>query len=202
MTLDSLLPPAVVLSSLLPGLVIFFLAEQRVWLRSALNLAGAVVKLLFISYMLWGVFHKRDYVFRLAVLPGQELVLAADALGMLFVTLSAALWLFTTLYAIGYLEGAPHRSRFFGFFSLCVTATVGVAMAGNLFTFFIFYELLTLSTYPLVVHRGSPQALRAGNVYLAYTLGGGALLLLGTVWLYGLAGQVDFVSVVTAFLQI
>jgi multicomponent Na+:H+ antiporter subunit D len=88
---------------------------------------------------------------------------------------------------------APHRSRFFGFFSLCVTATVGVAMAGNLFTFFVFYELLTLATYPLVVHRGTEKALRAGHIYLAYTLGGGALLLVGTVWLYGLAGQVDFV---------
>jgi multicomponent Na+:H+ antiporter subunit D len=111
------------------------------------------------------------------VLPGLDLVLKADALALLFVTLSAVLWLFTTLYAIGYLEGAPHRSRFFGFFSLCVTATVGIALAGNLFTFFIFYELLTLATYPLVVHRGTEKALRAGNIYLAYTLVGGALLL-------------------------
>jgi multicomponent Na+:H+ antiporter subunit D len=82
------------------------------------------------------------------------------------------LWLFTTIYAIGYLENAPNRSRFFGFFSLCV-ATVGIALAGNLFTFVLFYELLTLSTYPLVAHRGTPDADARGQVYLAYTLGGG-----------------------------
>lgn len=190
---DAWLPIAVVLSSLLPGLIIFFLAESRIRLRTALNLIGAVAKLAFIGAMLWGVSNDHEYVFRHTVLPGLDLVLKADALALLFVTLSAVLWLLTTLYAIGYLEGAPHRSRFFGFFSLCVTATVGVAMAGNLFSFFLFYELLTLATYPLVVHRGTEQALRAGRVYLAYTLAGGALLLIGTVWLYGLAGQVDFV---------
>ncbi len=183
----------VVLSSFLPGMVIFFLIERRVALRTTLNLAGAIIKLALIGIMLWGVMHDHEYVFRHAVLPGVELVLKADALALLFVTLSAALWLLTTLYAIGYLENAPNRSRFFGFFSVCVTATVGVAMAGNLFTFFLFYELLTLSTYPLVVHRGTPQAMRAGHLYLGYTLAGGALLLIGTIWLYGLAGQVDFV---------
>jgi multicomponent Na+:H+ antiporter subunit D len=191
---DAWLPVGVVLSSLLPGLLIFFLAESRIRLRTALNLTGALTKLGFIGVMLWGVQNDREYVFSLTVLPDLDLVLKADALALLFVTLSAVLWLFTTLYAIGYLEGSPHRSRFFGFFSVCVTATVGVAMAGNLFTFFLFYELLTLSTYPLVVHRGTESALRAGHVYLAYTLAGGALLLTGTVWLYGLAGQVNFVQ--------
>jgi multicomponent Na+:H+ antiporter subunit D len=191
---DTWLPALVVLSSLLPGLVIFFLAEERIRLRTALNLIGAVAKLALIGIMLWGVQNGREYVFTHTVLPGLDLVLRADALALLFVSLSAVLWLLTTLYAIGYLEGAPHRSRFFGFFSLCVTATVGVAMAGNLFTFFLFYELLTLATYPLVVHRGTEKALRAGHAYLAYTLAGGALLLIGTVWLYGLAGQVDFVQ--------
>ncbi|MDZ7584757.1 MAG: proton-conducting transporter membrane subunit [Thiobacillus sp.] len=190
--IDPWLPALVVLSSFLPGLVIFFLAEERIRLRIALNLIGALAKIALIGVMLWGVLNDHEYVFRHTVLPGLDLVLKADALALLFVTLSAVLWLFTTLYAIGYLEGAPHRSRFFGFFSLCVTATVGVAMAGNLFTFFLFYELLTLATYPLVVHRGTEKALRAGHIYLAYTLGGGALLLIGTVWLYGVAGQVDF----------
>lgn len=88
-------------------------------------------------------------------------MLHADAMSVLFVALSTLLWLVTTVYAIGYLEHSPHRSRFFGFFSLCVSATVGLALAGNLVTFVIFYELLTLATYPLVAHRGTPDALRA-----------------------------------------
>jgi len=192
MSLNETLPLLVLASSLLPGLIIFTLPEERHGLRSLFNMVGATLKLLVIVYMLRGVIHGEEYVFRHTILPGLDLVFKADALAMLFVTLSAALWFLTTLYAIGYMEGSPHRSRFFGFFSLCVTATVGVAMAGNLFTFFVFYELLTLSTYPLVVHRGNEQAMRAGQVYLLYTLGGGALLLIGTVWLYSLAGQVEF----------
>jgi multicomponent Na+:H+ antiporter subunit D len=125
-------------------------------------------------------------------LPGLTLLLWADAFSMLFMSLSSLLWLVTTLYAVGYLEDSPRRSRFFGFFSLCVGSTMGVAMAGNLFTFFIFYELLTLSTYPLVVHRGTRQSLQAGATYLNYTLSGGALLLLGIVWLYSLTEVQDF----------
>src|SRR5690606_35847906 len=100
--------------------------------------------------------------------------------------------LITTVYAVGYLEASPHRSRFFGFFSICVTATVGVAMAGNLVTFLVFYEMLTLSTYPLVVHRGTETARRAGRIYLLYTLTGGMLLLVGTVWLHSVAGHTTF----------
>ena len=111
---------------------------------------------------------------------------------MLFATLSGVLWLVTTVYAIGYLEDSPHRSRFFGFFSLCVTATVGIALSGNLITFILFYELLTLATYPLIVHRGTEEARKAGRTYLIYTIAGGALLLVGTLWLYSLTGTLEF----------
>jgi multicomponent Na+:H+ antiporter subunit D len=192
MTMDAWLPLMVVSSSLLTGLLIFFVGEEQHRLRSTLNLAGAVAKLALVGAMLWGVFHRQRYETRLPLLPGLDFVLRADAMGMLFVSLSSALWLLTTVYAIGYLERSPHRSRFFGFFSLCVTSTMGIALAGDLITFMLFYELLTLSTYPLVVHRGTPEALHAGEVYLKYTLAGGALLLVGIVWLYSVAGSVEF----------
>jgi multicomponent Na+:H+ antiporter subunit D len=188
------IPVLVVFSSLLPGLFIFFLGEQRVKTRTVLNLSGAVLKLVLIVYLIWGVYHGVEYEVRFLLAPGLAFVLDVTALPMLFVTLSAVLWLLTTLYAIGYLEGSPYRSRFFGFFSICVSATTGVAMAGNLFTFLIFYEALTLSTYPLVVHRGTPESIRAGKIYLAYTLFGGAVLLAGIVWLTALAGSVDFTT--------
>jgi len=186
------MPPLMIASSLLPGLVIFGLAEERVRLRTVLNLSGALVKLILVGFVLWGVSQGQQYETRLALLPGLELVLRAGPLSLLFVSLSAVLWLVTTVYAIGYLEHSPHRSRFFGFFSLCVTATVGVALSGNLITFLLFYELLTLATYPLVVHRGTEAARRAGLVYLRYTIAGGALLLVATVWLYTLTGTLEF----------
>ena len=192
MTVNEALPLAVIASSLLPGLLIFALPERRVGLRTGLNLFGAFAKLALVATLLAGVSAGGDYAFRYAVLPGIDLAFKADALALLFITLSAILWLFTTLYAIGYLEKSPNRSRFFGFFSLCVTATMGIAMAGNLFTFFVFYELLTLATFPLVVHRGTPQAMRGGTVYLAYTLVGGTVLLTGIVWLFALIGHTEF----------
>lgn len=192
MTFDSWVPLLAVLSSLVPGLLIFTLAEERTVARTVLNIAGAIAKVGLVGLMFWGVSHDHRYEFRMPVLPQIDLVLRADALGLLFVSLSAVLWLFTTIYAIAYLEGSPHRSRFFGFFSLCVSATIGIALAGNLFTFVIFYEVLTLSTYPLVVHRGTETALRAGRVYLRYTLAGGAGLLLASVWLYRLVGPIEF----------
>jgi multicomponent Na+:H+ antiporter subunit D len=186
------LPLAVLASSLVPGLIIFALPQERVALRSLLNLAGAIIKLALIVVMLFGVRGGTLYGFEHEVMPGLELAFKMDALALLFVTLSAGLWLLTTVYAIGYLEGSPHRSRFFGFFSLCVTAAVGIAMAANLFTFFVFYELLTLATYPLVVHRGTPAALRGGNIYLAYTLFGGALVLTGIILVRSFGGPIGF----------
>ncbi len=192
MSLSTWLPALIVLSSLLPGLAIFFLHEESHRLRTVLNLFGALLKLVLVGIMIWGVFHERVYESRWTLAPGLDLVLHADALSVLFVTLSTVLWLVTTVYAIGYLENAPHRSRFFGFFSLCVTATVGLALAGNLFTFVIFYELLTLSTYPLVAHKGTPEAVRGARIYLTYTLAGGMLLLVGAIWLRTLAGPLEF----------
>ncbi len=195
MNLGSTLPLMIVLSSLLPGILIFCLPEHRVGLRTAANMAGATVKLLLTGVMISGVFLGKVYETRLPLLPGMDLVLSADALSVLFTSLSAVLWFLTTLYAIAYLEPSPQsRSRFFGFFSLCVSSTVGFALAGNLITFIMFYEMLTLSTYPLVVHRGTDESMRAGRIYLAYTLAGGAVLLFGTAWLKALVGPLDFVQ--------
>jgi multicomponent Na+:H+ antiporter subunit D len=185
-------PLAILASSGIVGIVIFFLAEEQQSWRTTLNILGAVVKLLLVGVITWGFVNGHEYEARFAFVLDFDLVLRVDALSLLFVSLSATLWLLTTIYAIGYLEGSPHRSRFFGFFSLCVTATMGIAFAGNLITFVLFYEMLTITTYPLVVHRGTDAALTAGRTYLMYTLGGGMALLIGVVWLHTIAGPVEF----------
>jgi multicomponent Na+:H+ antiporter subunit D len=184
----------VLASSLVPGLIIFTLPEKAVALRITLNLGGALLKIVLLVLMMIGVFHGVDYEVSIPLVPGIDFRLHADALSLMFVNLSAVLWLATTVYAIGYLEDSPNRSRFFGYFSLCVTTTVGLAMAGNLLTFLVFYEALTLTTYPLVVHRGTEAARKAGRTYLAYTLFGGVLVLAGTIWLYSLTGTLEFVD--------
>jgi multicomponent Na+:H+ antiporter subunit D len=187
----SLLPVATVASSLLAAFGIFWLHEESVALRSALNLVAAVVKLALVGVMFWGVSRGITYETSIALLPGIDLELRVDEVSLMFASLSAVLWLVTTVYAIGYMEREPARSRFFGFFSLSVATTMGIALAGNLLTFFVFYEALTLATYPLVIHKGSEEAFRAGRTYLAYTLGGGVVLLLGVVTLYATQGAAD-----------
>ncbi len=188
------LPLVVVLVSLLAGLAIALLGEERQRLRTVLNLGAALVKLGLVVWIAVLVMGGTVPEFRFPLVPGFDLVLRADSLSVLFASLSAALWLVTTVYAIAYLEDSANRARFFGFFSICVTATMGIAMAGNLLTFFVFYELLTLATWPLVVHTGSHAALHAGRTYLRFTLGGSALFLIGLIWLYNLAGPQDFIA--------
>jgi multicomponent Na+:H+ antiporter subunit D len=192
MTVNEWIPVAILAISLVTGLVILALQEQRHALRSALNMAGATLKLVLVAYVVFEALEGREFETRFAIGLGFDFVLRADALSLLFLGLSSVLWFFTTIYAIGYLEGSANRSRFFGFFSLCVTATAGIALAGNLISFFIFYELLTLVTYPLVVHRQTEVALRAGRTYLWYTLSGGTVLFVGIVWMHAIAGSIDF----------
>lgn len=187
-------PIVLLLTSLLTGAVILFVGEAQVRLRTTLNLLGAGLKVGLVIYMVWATYGGTVFESRVAFMPGLDLVLRADFMALLFGSLSALLWLLTTIYAIGYLEGAPHRSRFFAFFSFCVTATMGIALAGNLVTFVLFYELLTVVTLPLIQHRGTRESAAAGRIYLIYTLSGGMVLLAGAVWLHSLAGAVEFVA--------
>ena len=186
------LPLATLATSLLVVPLIFALPERAWRMRTALNLSAALLKVVLVALMVWGLYQGESYRFSFTVVQGVTFLFQVDALGLMFAGLSSLLWLATTVYAIGYLEDSPNRKRFFGFFSLCVASTIGIALAGNLFTFLLFYELLTLSTYPLVVHRGHAKALDAGTTYLRYTLTGGLVVLLGVVALHVMVGDVTF----------
>jgi multicomponent Na+:H+ antiporter subunit D len=188
------LPLAVLLTSLVPACIILLLPEDAWWTRAFVNLGGAMAKLVLVAIMLAGVMGGQQYELRWALVPGLDLLLRVDALALLFLALSAFLWLVTTIYALSYLGEGPDQARFFGFFSLCVAATTGIALSGSLITFFVFYEALTLSTWPLVAHRGDAASIAAGRRYLGYTLGGSAVLLLGIVWLEGIAGPIEFTA--------
>jgi multicomponent Na+:H+ antiporter subunit D len=193
-TLLGLVPLALLALSLATGVVILFLPEPAARTRTSLNVGAAVVKTALVLALFPVVLGGTEPEWRAPLLPGIDLVLRMDTMALMFSALSAVLWLVTTVYAIGYLEGHPDRSRFFGFFSLCVTATVGISLAGNLVTFLLFYEMLTLVTYPLVAHYGTPAALKAARLYLFYALGGGLSLLVGVAWLTTLAGPVEFTA--------
>lgn len=194
MNWENVLIVAILMSSFLPGVIIFLLPERSTGLRTGLNLFGAGLKMALVVIMDLAIYYGRVFQMRLELMDGVELFLNADPLSAMFATLSSVLWLLTTIYAVGYLEGSPNRSHFFGYFSLCVTVTIGIAMAGNLITFLLFYEMLTLTTYPLIIHRGTDKALQAGRSYLIYAFGGGGVFLFAVIWLHTLAGPADFTS--------
>ncbi len=127
--------------------------------------------------------------------PGLALKLSPEPLGILFALVASFLWPVTATYAIGYMRGhgEVNQTRFFACFALSIAATMGIAMAANMLTLFVFYELLTLATFPLVTHPGTPVAKRAGRVYLGILMGTSvAFLLLATIWTYHLTGTLDF----------
>lgn len=127
--------------------------------------------------------------------PQLSATLRVDALGYLFALLASGLWLLTSLYSVGYvrLQSEKKQTRYFSCFAICLGSTVGIAFSSDLLSFFIFYEILTIATYPLVVHRETPQALRAGRKYLLYTLSAGVCLLAGVAWTWILSQQLSFV---------
>jgi multicomponent Na+:H+ antiporter subunit D len=129
------------------------------------------------------------------MLPGVGVSFRIEPLGMMFAALASGLWVLTSIYSIGYMRGnqEPHQTRFYACFAIALAATMGVAFSGNLLTLFLCYEILTLSTYPLVAHHGDQKSVAAGRVYLALLLAPSiGLFLPALIWTYTIAGTLEF----------
>ncbi len=131
----------------------------------------------------------------LEFVPGLALSFHVEPLGMIFALVASGLWIVTSLYGFGYMRGHHEidQTRFFFFFAVAITAALGVAYARNLLTLFVFYEVLTFSTYPLVTHARTTDALRGGRVYLGILVSTSvSFLLLAVIWTYVATGTLDF----------
>lgn len=184
---------AVLVSLLAAGAIL--LSDRRPNLREAWTFVAAAVKFLLVVSMLPTVLAGGVIEATYAeLLPGWSLHLRADLFGLIFALLASGLWMLTSIYSVGYLRAGhyTHQTGYFASFAVCLSATMGIAFAGNLITFFLFYEILTLATYPLVVHDRTEEAIAAGRKYLAYTLGAGQLLLLAIVAIAILAPGAPF----------
>jgi multicomponent Na+:H+ antiporter subunit D len=174
---------AIMVSLLAAGLVL--LSRRHPNVRETWTLLAAAIKLVLVVSLVPYVLAGRVIESAPLVLaPGLALHLRADAFGLLFALVASGLWLLTSVYSIGYMRagGYGHQTGYFASFAVCVSATIGVAFAANLLTFFVFYEILTIATYPLVVHFRTEEAMAAGRKYLVYTLVAGQLLLLAIAW--------------------
>jgi formate hydrogenlyase subunit 3/multisubunit Na+/H+ antiporter MnhD subunit len=164
-------------------------------LREGWTVLAAVTKLAVVGSMVPGVLGGTVYVTELGTfLPGVEFALRADALGVLFGLLASLLWLVTSFYSIGYMRGLSEhdQTRYFAAFAGSLSAAMGIAFAANLIVLFVFYELLTVATYPLVAHDETAEARAAGRKYLAYTFGGGVAVLAGAILVFWTTGTTAF----------
>jgi len=128
--------------------------------------------------------------------PGMAIKFEIEPLGMIFSLVASYLWLVTTVYSVGYMRGhhEKNQTRFYAYFAIAISSVMGIAYADNLFTLFIFYEILTLSTYPLVTHAGTARAKHGGRVYLGVLLTTSILFfLLAIIGTWYTAGTLDFV---------
>jgi formate hydrogenlyase subunit 3/multisubunit Na+/H+ antiporter MnhD subunit len=195
MIVESIRPGLAVVSSLTAA-VLVLASDRRPNLREAWTLIAALVKLGLIVSLVPGVCSGIVYQTDLfEIMPGIRLLFRVDPLGMVFGLVASLLWLVTSVYSIGYMRDLKARSqtRYFFCFAVCLSSTIGVAFAGNLLTFLICYEMLTIATYPLVIHNETRGAISAGRKYLVYTLSGGGVLLLCVAWTYRVCGNLDFV---------
>lgn len=117
-----------------------------------------------------------------------------DKLSALFAVLASFLWFFSTIYSTKYMTHEGKEKRFYVYYIMTLGITSGIAFAGNLFTLYIFYELLTLSTYPLVIHSQSDEAFESGKKYLIYSFLGASMVIVGMLFIYSYASTLDFVK--------
>lgn len=180
----------------LAGTVLILMSDRWPNLREAVTLATAASLFAVVVMLVPEVYSGGRPALRLwEIVPGLEIAFTLEPLGMMFACVSSGLWIVNSIYSFGYMRAKKeiHQTRYYACFAIAIAAAVGVAMSGNMLTLFICYEVLTLSTYPLVVHRGDEESIRSGRVYLGLLLGTSILFLLGAiVWTFTAAGTLDF----------
>ncbi len=192
----SIRPIAAILVSVSIIPILISCGKDRPNFREAWTFVAGVLKFLIIVSMVPGVMHGVLYTFNIVHLgPGLDIGFKVDGLGLTFALVASFLWIVTSLYSIGYMRGLDEHSqtRFYSFFASSLCSTIGVAFAANLITLYLFYELLSLSTYPLVVHHQDPEAKISGRKYLIYILTTSiGLVLPAMIICYHLGHTLDF----------
>ena len=189
-------PFLAVLVSLLaiPGIVL----SKKPNIRESWTFIAAISKLVIIASMLPFVLKGGEINYTLVeVLPNLGISFRVDAFGLLFALVASSLWIVTSIYSIGYMRHLDEHSqtRYFVFFAVALSATIGVAFSANLLTMYLFYEALSLATYPLVTHHQDKKARTSGRKYLFYILGGSIAFALPAMLItYHFTGTLDFAA--------
>jgi len=185
-----------VLVSAIGALLIIFVGKKPN-IRESWSLIAGVIKLFIVLSMIPDVVYDKKVISYslFTLLPGIEISFRVDAFGLLFAMGASLLWITTSIYSIGYLRSTNEGSqtRYFACFAVALSSTIGVAFSANLFTMFLFYEGLTIITYPLVAHKGTAEAKIGARKYAIYLLGAAkAFLVVAIILTYNLTGTLEF----------
>lgn len=190
------LPILAISVSILGAILIVLIGNKNPNLRESVSIIAGILKFTFVIMMIPPFLKVEEISIKIvSVLPGIELAFRVDGLGLLFAFGASFLWILTTFYSIGYMRGLNEhaQTRYFACFALSLSSAIGIAFAANLFTMFIFYEALTIVTYPLVSHHEDKEGLEGGRQYIVYLLGTAKIFLLAAIVLtYILTGTLDF----------
>ena len=164
--------------------------------RESWIFVAGTIKLVLILSMLPVILEGKQIVLTLfEIAPGAAIAFRVDGLGMLFAIVAASLYIVTSVYSIGYMRGLNEhgQTRFVSFFALAISATIGAAFSANLLTLYLFYEILSLATYPLVAHHQDEKSKISGRRYLTFILGTSiALVLPAMIYCYHVTGTLEF----------
>jgi multicomponent Na+:H+ antiporter subunit D len=192
---DPLLMAGTVLCPLAGALLLAAIPEKRDTIRNRLAVLVTVVTALMVVTLFARVLQGQMPEARLLTLmSGLVLRFRMDPLAAVFAMLASLLWVFATVYSTAYMAHEHNRRRYFTFYILSLGATMGIAFAANLFTLYLFYEFLTIFTYPLVIHEGNGEAQAAGKRYIKYSFMGAGLILAAIVMTSGAAGTIEFAA--------
>lgn len=193
---SSIRPLLCVLVSLMGAFLILFTGERARNLREFWTILASVIKFGIVISMLQPILEGKVIEYTLlSITQGLELKFRVDALGIFFAITASFLWIITSFYSIGYMRSLKEhaQTRYFACFAIALSATMGVAFSANMFTTFLFYEIITLCTYPLVAHKETTEAIKGARRYITYLLGTSIAFQLFAVFMtYNAAGTLEF----------
>lgn len=179
------------LSGIIGGLIVAMLPRVKNRMRNIIVLIFSILGSVFSWRVALLVFAGKSI--RIAgEFAGFSWSINPDPLGAIFGLIASSLWIFAAIYSFGYMEGKNKQSTYYAFLLIALSVTLGVAFSGNLVALYLFYELLTFVTYPLVIHERSPEAIKSGSKYILYSLSGAGAILIAMVITYSWSGNLEF----------
>jgi len=199
--MNTIITSKIIITMLIPMItaLLVFISGKKENLRDGISVVGAILTFASVISFLPTILGGDQLQYTLFQLyPGVAVKLNLDPLGVIFALVASFLWILASLYCIGYMRGLDEhaQTRFYVCYAVSVGAAMGAAFAGNLFTLYLFYEIVSIFTYPLVMHHQDEEGYAGAKKYIIYLMfTSKAFLLPAMIIIYVLCGTLDFNTV-------